>query len=308
MTEISAIPVFVAVAETGGFASAARQLGITKSAVSKRISALETRLGTQLFHRSTRSISLTETGEIYLTHAAQALGAAREAEDAVAALQGKPVGHLKISAPVSFGRLHIAPLIAGFLADHPGITLEIAMDDRIVDLVESGYDMAIRAGTMPDSTLIIRRLAPIYSVIVAAPSYLVKYGEPTQPDSLTNHNCLHYAYSRDPLDWAFLGPDGEIRVRTTGSLRINNSEALCTALIDGLGVGRLPTFIASTFIAAGSLVRLMPTHPMPEQTLFAVFPERRHMPAKVRIFVDYLINQIGSTIPYWDSEAGLLDM
>ncbi|MEH6647370.1 LysR family transcriptional regulator [Sulfitobacter sp.] len=308
MTEIGAIPVFVAVAETRGFASAARQLGVTKSAVSKRISAMEARLGTQLFHRSTRSISLTEAGEIYLAHAVQALGAARDAEDAVAALQDKPVGQLKISAPMSFGRLHIAPLVADFLADNPGIRLELTMDDRVVDLVEAGYDMAIRAGTMPDSALIARRLAPIYSVIVAAPSYLAQHGTPMQPEDLASHNCLHYAYSRGPLDWAFLGPDGETRVRTSGSLSVNNSEALCTALVDGLGIGRLPTFIAGSFIAAGSLERLLPSYPMPEQALFAVFPERHHMPAKVRAFIDYLVNQIGSKTPYWDREARLHDL
>ena len=307
MTEVAAIPVFVAVADTGGFAAAARQLGITKSAVSKRISALEGRLGTQLFHRSTRSISLTEAGQIYLAHAAQALGAARDAEDAVAALQGKPVGQLKISAPMSFGRLHVAPLVAGFLSNHPGVTLDLTVDDRVVDLVEAGYDMAIRAGVMPDSSLVARRLAPIHSVIVAAPAYLAKHGTPLRPEDLTAHNCLHYAYSRDPLEWVFHKPGGETRVRTRGSLRVNNSEVLCKALVDGLGVGRLPTFIAGSHIAEGSLVRLLPAHPLPEQALFAVFPERRHMPAKVRVFVGHLIDQIGSTIPYWDRNAGLVD-
>ena len=305
MTEIGAIPLFVAVAENGGFAAAARKLGITKSAVSKRIGGLEAHLGTQLFHRSTRSISLTEAGEIYLAHAIQALGSAQEAEDAVAALQGDPVGHLKVSAPMSFGQLHVAPAIPEFLRLHPGITLELSMDDRFVDLVDSGMDLALRAGTLPDSALIARKLAPIHSVIVAADHYLKRAGEPRHPQDLLNHDCLHYAYSRDPLEWKFIGDEGEIVVRTKGRFRVNNSDALCTTLIAGLGIGRLPTFIAGAHLAAGKLRRVLPEFLMPEQALYAVFPERQHVPAKVRVFVDYFANYVGIKTPYWDSEAGI---
>ncbi|WP_425082297.1 LysR family transcriptional regulator [Ruegeria arenilitoris] len=305
MIEIGAIPVFVAVAECGGFAAAARRLGITKSAVSKRIGALEAHLGTQLFHRSTRSISLTEAGEIYLTHAIQALGSAQEAEDAVAAVQGHPVGHLKISAPMSFGRLHIAPMLNEFLTTYPDITLDLTMDDRVVDLVDAGLDMAVRAGTLPDSAMIARRLAPIHSVLVAAPDYLLRRGNPQQPEDLLTHNCLHYAYSRDPMEWVLHGPHGELRVRTKGTLRINNSETLCAALLDGLGIGRLPTFVAGTYLATSDLVRVLPEYVFAEQALYAVFPERRHMPMKVRAFVDFLAERIGKDRPFWDTEAGL---
>ena len=305
MIEIGAIPVFVAVAENGSFAAAARQLGLTKSAVSKRIGGLETHLGAQLFHRSTRSISLTEAGEIYLAHAVQALGSAKEAEDAVAALQGAPVGHLRVSAPMSFGQLHVAPAIPEFLRLHPGITMELSMDDRFVDLVESGVDLALRAGTLADSALIVRKLAPIHSVIVAAPDYLDRAGAPTHPQDLIGHDCLHYAYSRDPLEWKFIGEEGETAVRTKGRFRVNNSEALCTTLIAGLGIGRLPTFIAGSHLAAGRLRRVLPTFMMPEQALYSVFPERRHVPAKVRAFVDFFAEHVGHKTPYWDDEAGL---
>lgn len=306
MTDIGAIPVFVAVAESGGFAPAARRLGVTKSAVSKRIGALETHLGTQLFHRSTRSISLTEAGETYLAHAAQALGSAQEAEDAVTALQSHPVGHLRISAPMSFGRLHVAPLLTEFLKAYPGITLDMTMDDRITDLVEAGLDMALRAGTLRDSALIARRLAPIRSILVAAPKYVTKFGNPQHPEELLTHNCLHYAYSLDPREWHLVGPEGEMHIRTKGSLRVNNSEALCTALIDGLGVGRLPTFIAGAHLAAGRLVHILPEYGFPEQALYAVFPERRHMPMKVRTLVDFLVDKIDKEKPFWDIEAGLI--
>lgn len=305
MTEISAIPVFVAVTENGSFAAAARKLGITKSAVSKRIGILEANLGTQLFHRSTRSISLTEAGEIYLSHALQALGSAQEAEDAVAALQGDPVGHLKLSAPISFGQLHVAPTIPEFLRQYPGITMEVSMDDRFVDLVQSGMDLALRAGTLPDSALIARKLAPIHSVIVASPGYLDRAGEPVHPEDLTNHECLHYAYSRDPLEWKFIGDDGEIAVKTRGKFRVNNSEALCTTLIGGMGIGRLPTFIAGAHLASGRLRRVLPDFQMPEQALYAVFPERQYVPAKVRAFVEYFAKHLGNGMPYWDRDAGV---
>lgn len=305
MTEIGVIPVFVAVAENGSFAAAARKLGITKSAVSKRVGGLEAHLGAQLFHRSTRSISLTEAGEIYLAHAIQALGSAQEAEDAVAALQGDPVGHLKVSAPMSFGQLHVAPAIPAFLRLHPGITLELSMDDRFVDLVDSGMDLALRAGTLSDSALIARKLAPIHSVIVAAPAYLGMISEPLHPQDLLNHECLHYAYSRDPVEWRFIGDDGEFPVRTKGRFRVNNSMALCTTLIAGLGIGRLPTFIAGAHLAAGRLQRVLPQFLMPEQALYAVFPERQHVPAKVRAFVEYFANHVGKKTPYWDNEAGV---
>lgn len=306
MIEIGAIPVFVAVAECGGFASAARRLGITKSGVSKRIGTLEAHLGTQLFHRSTRSISLTEAGEIYLPHAVQALGSAQEAEDAVAAVQGRPVGHLKLSAPMSFGRLHVAPLLTEFLANYPDITLDLTMDDRVVDLIDAGLDLAIRAGTLPDSALIARQLAPIHSVIVASPEYLSRQGSLQHPEDLLLHNCLHYAYSRDPMEWVFHDQNGELKVRTKGTLRVNNSETLCTALLDGLGIGRLPTFVAGAQIADGRLIRVLPNYALPEQALYAVFPERRHMPVKVRAFVDFLADRIGQEKPFWDVEAGLV--
>ena len=305
MTEIGAIPVFVAVAENQGFAAAARRLGITKSAVSKRISALETHLGVQLFHRSTRSISLTEAGEAYLEHAVHALGYAQEAEDAVAALQGEPVGHLKLSVPMSFGQLHVAPAIPKFLKLYPSITMELSMDDRFIDLVDSGMDLALRAGTMPDSALVARRLAPIHSVIVASAEYLDRSGEPTHPQDLAGHNCLHYAYSRDPLEWRFLSADGEIAVKTKGNFRVNNSAALCTTLLAGMGIGRLPTFIAGEHLSSGRLRRVLLDYPMPEQALFAVFPERRHLPAKVRAFIGFFAEYIGKGTPYWDTAAGL---
>ena len=300
MEGIGVIPVFVAVVENGGFAAAARKLGVSKSAVSKRVTQLEARLGVQLLHRSTRRLSLTEAGERYFAHAAQALAAAQEAEDAVAQLQVAPQGRLRISTPMSFGRLHIAPLIPAFLKHYPGIQIDMIMDDRVADLVEGGFDVAIRAGSLPDSALIVRKLAPCYNVLCAAPNYLEAHGTPGEPEELLDHNCLHYAYSADPQEWNFLGSASPIKIHSSGNYQVNNSEALREALIGGCGIGRLPTFIAGPDIATGRLVRLLPHYRMPAQTFYAVFPERRHLPAKVRAFVDFAVERFGAERPYWD--------
>ncbi len=302
MEGIGAIPVFVAVVENSGFAAAARKLGVSKSAVSKRITQLEARLGAQLLHRSTRKLSLTEAGERYFAHAIEALSAAREAEDAVFELQGDPKGRLKINAPMSFGRLHVAPLIADFLLHHPKIEIDMIMDDRVVDLIEDGFDMAIRAGTLPDSALVARKLAPCRNVLCAAPSYLERQGIPDEPSDLTGHNCLHYAYFSDFHEWTFIGAQEPIKVQTNGSYQVNNSEALLEAVSGGLGIGRFPSFIAGPHIAAGRLVHLLKDYHMPEQTIYAIFPERRHLPLKVRALVDYLAQQFGGTKPYWDDD------
>ncbi len=308
MNEMSVVPVFVAVAESGGFAAAARRLGVSKSAVSKRIALLEERLGAQLFHRSTRRVSLTEAGEHYFAHAVQALGAARDAEDAVLALQGAPKGQLRINAPMSFGRLHIAPLIPDFLETYPGIEIDMVMDDRVVDLVADGFDVAIRGGNLDDSSLIARKIAPLHSVLLAAPSYVARHGEPSVPEELLNHNCLHYAYSRDAREWVFLSADGEVRIRTKGSYRVNNGEALMEAVLAGTGIARLQTFVAGPDIAAGRLVQILPDHRMPAHSLYAIFPERRHLPAKVRAFVDFLVERVDGELPSWDREAGLVQL
>lgn len=303
MDSIGVIPIFVAVVENGGFAAAARKLGVSKSAVSKRITQLETGLGAQLLHRTTRRLSLTEAGERYLAHAVDALASAREAQDAVAQLQRAPHGRLKINTPMSFGRLHIAPLIPEFLDRYPGIEIDMVMDDRIVDLVDEGFDVAIRAGAMPDSALIARILAPIRNVLCASPGYVAEHGRPAEPTDLLAHNCLHFAYFSGGHQWTFIGPDETVRISASGNYQVNNSEALREALIRGCGIGRLPTFVAGPDISSGRLVRILERYRMPSQTLYAVFPERRHLPAKVRVFLDYAVEWFGAEQPYWDDQV-----
>ncbi len=299
------IPVVVAVAEAQGFAAAARRLGVSKSAVSKRITAIEQKLGAQLFHRSTRNVSLTEAGEHFYAHALRAVDAAQEAEDSVLALQEAPKGRLKVNVPMSFGRLHVAPLMSEFLGAFPGIEVDMVMDDRFVDLVAEGFDLALRGGTLADSSLVARKIAPLHNVLVAAPTYVERHGEPLDVDDLTNHNCLQYSYSRDFQEWMFLSQGGTVKSRPNGNYRVNNSEALREAILGGTGIGRLPTFAAGPDLASGRLVRILSGYRLPSQALYAIYPERRHLPTKVRAFVDFIVDRIGGDLPPWDRETGL---
>ncbi len=300
MEGFAAIPVFVAVVEHGGFSPAARSLGISKSAVSKRINQLEQQLGVKLLHRTTRKLSLTEAGKHYFEHAAKANNAAKDAEDAVAQLQGEPQGLLRINTPMSFGRLHIAPLIGKFLQRYPKITIDMMMDDKVVDLVAEGFDVAIRAGNLPDSSLIIRKLAPLKSVLCASPEYLKQHGIPQTIEQLAAHNCLQFSYSRDLKEWTFMRDGQSQSIEIKGNYRVNNSEALREAMLQGLGIGRLPTFVAGPDIVAGRLISLLNQYQMPSQSIYAVFSERQFLPAKVRAFVDFAIEHLAAEQPYWE--------
>ena len=300
MDEFGAIPVFVAVVDNGGFSAAARALGVSKSAVSKRINQLEKHLGVRLLHRTTRKLSLTEAGERYFEHASQALIAAGQAEDAVMELQGDPQGKLRISSPMSFGRLHVAPLIPKLLQRYPKLQVELVMDDKKTDLVAAGFDIAIRSGRLPDSSLIARKLAPLRQVLCASPGYIERYGLPDTPAELTGHNCVLFSYSSDANKWTLCTKDQLESVLVSGNYRVNNSEALLEALRAGVGIGRLPTFVAGPDLKAGRLVKLFETYRIPDQTFYAVFPERQYLPAKVRAFLDFAIENFGGDQPYWD--------
>jgi DNA-binding transcriptional LysR family regulator len=305
MKIFSAIPVFVAVVECGSFSQAGEKLGTSKSAVSKRINQLESQLGVRLMHRTTRRLSLTEAGERYYDYARNALMIASEGEDAITQLQGKPQGTLRINAPMAFGRLHIAPLIPAFLSEYPDIKINMAMDDKVVDMVEGSFDIAIRIGELPDSSLIARRLAPCHSVLCASPEYVAKFGEPKTPTDLINHNCLFYSYFQAGVEWTFEGGvesevEGAIKVQPQGNYQVNNSEALHEALLAGLGICQMPTFIVGSALASGKLVPLLSEYALPQHSIYAVFSQRKHLPAKVRVFLDFITARFGGEEPYWD--------
>ncbi|MBF9002909.1 LysR family transcriptional regulator [Vibrio nitrifigilis] len=295
------IPIFVAVVECGSFSRAAEKLNLTKSAVSKRINHLEDELGIRLIQRTTRHISLTEAGERYYEHVSKALNFAQQGVDAVAELQGEPKGKLRITAPMSFGVRHVAPFITEFLAQYPHIELDLQLEDRMVDMVAEGYDLAIRIGHLADSNLIAKRLTDCHSVLCASPEYLKNHKVPEQPSDLMAHNCIKYTYFRGGNDWTFLREQQEFKVLPKGNMTVNNSEAIRRTLLSGLGIGQLPTFIVGKDIQAEKLVSIMNHYDLPKHAVYAVYPQRKHLPQKVRLFVDFIAKQYGTPSPYWDN-------
>ncbi|MCG9581043.1 LysR family transcriptional regulator [Vibrio tubiashii] len=304
MQAFSAIPIFVSVVESGSFSTAASKLNITKSAVSKRITQLEDELGIRLINRTTRKLSLTEAGQRYYDYVVQSLSLAQQGIDAVTELQGNPRGTLKVTAPMSFGVLHIAPLISDFLALYPDVEIDLNLEDRMVDLVAERFDVGIRIGDLPLSNLVAKRLAPCRSVLCAAPGYLSQHGLPSKPSDLSKHSCLQYSYYRGGSEWSLHSAGNEFKVIPKGRLVVNNSEAIRRAVLGGSGIANLPTFIAGKDIAAGNLQVVLSDYALPSHAVYAVFPEKKHMPHKARAFIDFINQRLGTETPYWDE--GLL--
>jgi len=303
MADLTGIAVFTAVARHEGFTAAARALGLSKSTVSKQIARLEDRLGTRLFNRTTRRLSLTETGRAYFERCQRIVDEAEEAELAVTQLHAAPVGTLRVNAPVSFGQLHIAPLMAGFMARYPDLEIEIDLNDRRVDLIEEGVDLAIRVGELPDSSLVARRLAPCRFALVASPDYWARRGRPEHPRDLAEHDCLIYTLRQRPGEWPFTDPNNPgtpISVNVSGPLRANNGDLLMAAALGGKGVYHSPTFFCGKYLGENRLERALEDYPAPETAIHAVWPPNRHLSAKVRAFVDFLVEAYGPE-PYWDA-------
>jgi DNA-binding transcriptional LysR family regulator len=300
MDRLAAIESFVRAAETQSFSAAARHLGLSKSAVSRNISWLEAQLAARLFHRTTRSLTLTEAGRSYCERATQILADLEDANLAVSQLQAAPRGRLGINAPMSFGFLHLAPALPDFLACYPEVAVDLTMNDRFVDLVDEGFDVAVRIGSMKDSSLIARKLAPIRRAVCASPTYFEVRGIPQSPDDLKAHECLgtNVAMSQG---WRFTALDGKAwPVEVKGRLSANNGDALRVAALKGLGLVNLPTFIVSGDLQAGTLVTVLDEFVTQDLTLNAVYPHSRHLSPKVRAFVDFLAARFGPR-PYWDS-------
>jgi len=291
---------FVTVVEAGSFSQAAERLGIARSMVSRRIAELEGRLGAQLLHRTTRRLSLTEAGRDFYERASRILIDIDEAEQSVASGQTELRGRLRLAAPLSFGVLHLASALDEFARQHPELLLDIELDDRVINLVEEGFDLAVRIGNLQDSTLVARQLAPIRFVVCASNDYLRRHGEPSHPDELSSHDGLYYGNLPEHLQWTFTGSDGEsVTSRPKVRLRSNNGDLLLRAGIDGLGIAVMPTFICHQAIAAGSLIPILRDwHPQPA-TLYAVYSSRRHLPARVRLLIEHLKQCFGEN-PYWD--------
>ena len=300
MDKLTGMAVFARVVEAQSFTTAATQLGMSRSAVSKAIAGLENRLGARLLNRTTRRLALTEVGQAFYERCARIVAEAEDAELAVSRLQAAPRGVLRLSAPVSFGILHLAPALPGFMQRYSELRVEIDLADRMVNLIEEGYDLAVRIGALPDSSLIARRLADNNMVVCAAPSYWRRRGKPSEPRDLTGHACLTYAYQRNPNEWPFVGPGGRFNVRVDGPLLSNNGDLSIAAALAGLGIVVSPCFLCGSHLAEGRLEAVLQDWMPPPGGIHAVYPHGRHLSAKVRAFVDFLVERFGPQ-PAWET-------
>lgn len=297
MTELDDIRSFVEVVEAGGFGRAAQRLGVSKSIVSRRVARLEVALGTRLISRTTRGIAPTEAGLEFKAGAERALAELELARESVAQHGGEVTGRLRVAAPRSLV-FHVAPVLAELARRHPKLAIDAAYSDRVVDLVAEGFDVALRIGQLKDSSLVARRIAAIYAVAVASPAYLAARGRPKTPADLTRHDCIVYT-GATVSDWRFRAGKRWIAVRPQGRLRADSGEALIEMAKAALGVASVPTFLVSEAIRAGALEPLLLDYPMPERGLYAVRPPGAHVPAKVRVLIDALVDRFGG-VPDWD--------
>lgn len=292
------LPVFIAIVEQGSLTKAAESLHMTKSAVSKKLIALEAQTGIRLIARSTRHLQLTEAGELYYFYLKKAHQAINEGNETLSRYSGAVDGTLKISAPMVFGHLHLTALLPEFLKRWPQLHAEIVFDDKLVDLVGDGFDMAVRIGELQDSSLISRTLSPCHSVLCASPKWLEEYGNPNNLDELAEHNCLLYSYFQAGQTWSFTYQGKKVRFTPTGSFRANSSLALHQAALQGLGICQLPQFIVAQDILAGRLVTVLQEYHLPLHHIYAVYPNREFLPKKVATFLDFLQEKLGSSGDY----------
>jgi len=299
MDRLNSMQIFVEVARASGFTAAANRIGLSRAQVSKSVMQLEQHLGTRLFNRTTRRISLTETGQIYLERCIDILQAIDETETIAAAQTSEPRGRLTLSAPTSFGILHLQQAIPIYLRRHPQVQISLNLADRFIDVVDEGFDLVIRIAELEDSSLIARRLAPCRRLLCASPDYLEKNGTPLVPQDLAIHHCLVYSNELKPDSWNLQGPSGIESVKVNGPICADNGDILRAAAVAGLGVTLLPTFIVGPDLEAGRLRQVLANYCPPEISIYAVFPSRRYLSAKVRSFVDFMAAYFGDR-PDWD--------
>ena len=303
MSDLDGMAIFAAVVEAGSFSEAARRLGVSKSVVSKAVTQLERSIGARLLNRTTRAMSLTEAGSVFYSHSSRIVEELEQARLAVGQFHSQPRGPLRISASVAFGTLHIAPALPEFLARFPEVSIDMSIGDRFVDLAEERFDVAVRIAKEAAPNLVARKLATVNRKIVATPGYFERHGVPATPADLTRHNCLTYTHFNPQDAWRLRGPDGDIAVPISGNLRLNDDEALSAAVIGGLGVALLPTFIIGRDLQAGRLQAVLSDYVPSERHIYAVYLPNRHLPANVRAFVDFLRARF-SPQPYWDTATG----
>ncbi|MGB5975287.1 MAG: LysR family transcriptional regulator [Nodosilinea sp.] len=292
MDKLESMRAFTQVVEAGGFAAAARKMGLSRSAVNKLVMNLEEHLQTQLLHRTTRKVSPTDAGRAYYDRCLAILADLEEAELALTRLQQEPRGSLRINAPMTFGTLYLAPLVVEFMAKYPNLRVELVLNDRRIDPVEEGFDVTVRiAAAPPGSGLIAHRLAPCPLVLCAAPAYLQQRGVPVHPDELEHHACLHYGHRTQDNSWTLVGSTS-YTVAINGPLCCNNGEVLRAAAIAGLGVVMLPEFIVEQDLASDRLHSVLADYPPPVINIYALYPINRHLSTKVTRLVEFLAEEI----------------
>ncbi len=298
MDRLTEMEAFATVVDQGGFTDAARKMGISKSAVSKHVSSLETRLGARLLNRTTRRVSPTEIGLAYYDRARRVLNDAGEADALVSSMQSAPSGLLRVSVATDFGVNHLSPILGSFLNTYPDITVNMVLNNRYVELISEGFDLAVRIGEMEDSTLIARKIAETHRMMIASPKYFEEYGRPERIDDLNNHKLLHYSNQASGSVWKITAPSGEKRqIRSAGWLTVNDGQSLLNSAINGLGIAYLPSFLYADALRDGRLVPAIEDLPAETQGIYAVYPPGRYTQPKVRTFIDFLVESFNNKGP-----------
>jgi len=300
MLKTEEILTFVTIVETVTITAAAVRLNIAKSAVSRRLSELEEQLGVELFHRTTRKLVLTESGQGFYRRCLQILTDLEEATHAVSQSHHELSGQLRVAAPLSFGIMHLGPAIIDFQKQHPKIRFDIDFNDRQIDLIQEGFDVGIRIANLKDSSLIARKLATLSTVVCASPDYLKQHGEPMLPEELLNHNCIAYSYLDNPNQWLFINKNGiEQTVKVPKLMLANNGNFIREAAIAGLGIINVPRFVTYELIATGKLIPILQNYSTVNMSAYAIYPPTRHLSQRVRQFIDFLLERFSGT-PYWE--------
>lgn len=296
---IQHLQLFLRVAALQNISAAGRELGMSAAVASAQLHRLERDLGVRLIHRTTRQLSLTADGLAFLPHAEDVIASVEAAKAAVGSGERRPTGLLRVSAPASFGRMHLMPAMSDFMATYPELRVDLRLSDSLIDLVEGGFDVAVRNAELRDSTLVARRLATDRRVLCAAPNYIERYGEPDKPEALLQHQCITLSGLEN---WQFKSPKGTLSVKARGRFSADNGEAVRDACLAGLGITINSTWSAGHWLASGDLLEVLPDFPLlQESAIWAVYPSSRLLAPKVRAFIDFFSAYFGDT-PYWDAE------
>lgn len=298
MDRLKTMESFVRVARSGSFAAAATQLGVSRAIVSKHVQSLETYVGARLFHRTTRRVGLTAAGAEHYAFCLRVLEELQAQRHSLSRMQREPSGTIRVMAPKSFGNLYLGPAVADFVAGCPDLHVDLMLSDdslNAYDLIENGFDLAVRLSPAPESSVIARRIGALRWIVCASPEYLTRHGSPKTPQALTRHNCLVHLRTTPDCVWRLASDKGDVAVKVSGSLSSNSSLALSSGALNGLGVALLPAYCIRPYLDDGRLVELLPDHRFPDRPIFALYPDRRNVPHAVRMLIDFLTERLAQS-------------